>query len=577
MSPERFVAALAAAALLTAGAKATRTSMLRRGTPIDVLALFFVPWAIVLLAFAIPLIDYSTTPVSAWLLLYGSLGTTALGCLAAQRVVRGRGSPIGAAAAATALRSTIDARRLRALWLVCALLGLVGFGLFLDAVDEILDWSAVITDPENVRGVRADSPEFDRAYGVGKVLIYFNQMAFILWTIGLRSGAFSARWTWIRLAGWASILPFLFTVDRSVLFSLLLWAALVHALWPMAVSWRRFFAVVCLGTVTAAICFTAIGNRYGGSLGDHPEITPHLTTRAVDPVVIPYLYLTANIPTFGQLVTDELAPVTYGQMTTLPLVKLGHAAGIPGTSPIGTGVFYPIPFESFSNYGWLGTFWLDFRAAGVLLLAAGVGFAATFAHARFVRAPSIALLWITSLFFYVILFSPFANALTATLTWQHFLLTPIVALVLDRRFAMHAVAMAREVPRRRVLTGLAIAVLAAMASVSVVSTRTGDASSRANVAAELDLAARKAHDVYSKYDRYPGPKSLASQLQVNRPEVDFRPLSVYTEPVPPSPAVAVYTQPGDLFLRARSTDGRVFEIHRSETLGGVTFGPGTRD
>ena len=551
--------------------------MRRRGSPIDVLPLFSVAWALSLCAFAIPLIDYSTTPVSAWLVLYGSLATTALGCIAAQRVVSKRGSPIRGAAAESALRSTIDHKRLRVLWLTCALLGLLGFIFFLVAVDEILGWGAVLTDPETVRVIRAESPRFDRAYGVGKVLIYLNQMAFVLWTIGLRTRAFGGRWRWMKVAGFTSVVPFLFTVDRSVLFSLLLWTALVHLLWPGTVSWRRCAAAVCLGAVVAGIGFTAIGNRYGGSLEDHPEITPYLATRAVDPFVIPYLYLTANIPTFGQLTTDELAPSNYGQMTVLPLVKLGHLAGIPGTAPVGTGVFYPIPFESFSNYGWLGTFWLDFRWAGALLLAGVVGFAASAALSRFAHKPSVALLWIASLLLYVIVFSPFANALTATFTWQQLLLAPIVALSLDRQFAARTMAIVREVARRPVLVGLVIVVAAAMASALLATRRTGDATTHFNVPAELDLAVRNAREVYAEYGRYPGPKSLASQLHVNRPQVDFQPQAVYSDPVPKSPGVAVYSRPEDLFLRAKSADGRVLEVHRSETLGGITFGPGSRD
>ena len=149
--------------------------------------------------------------------------------------------------------------------------------------------------------------------------------------------------------------------------------------------------------------------------------------------MIPYLYLTGNIPAFGQLTQDGLAPVSYGQMSVLPLVKAAHAAGVPGTAPIATGVFYPIPFESFSNYSWLGTFWLDFRAIGVLLLAGLTGLLASYARCRLAQAPSVASIWAASLLMYVIVVSPFANAWTATLVWQYLLLTPVVALALDRR------------------------------------------------------------------------------------------------------------------------------------------------
>jgi hypothetical protein len=32
-----------------------------------------------------------------------------------------------------------------------------------------------------------------------------------------------------------------------------------------------------------------------------------------------------------------------------------------------------------------------------------------------------------------------------------------------------------------------------------------------------------------------------------------------------------------VFLRVRAQDGRIFEVHRTEDEGGITFGPGTRD
>ena len=532
-------------------------------------------WGTILLLFSVPIISYTTTPLVAWLVLYGSIGSTALGCLIARHVTaHGRGMPTQSSAAKL-LVARIRLDRLRLAWLVSAVLGVVGFAAFVYAVDKELGWSAVFTNGEGVREVKRDSAVFQEAYGPWKLLTNFNQVAFILWTVGLRSGAFGGRWRWAYVAGVGSLLPFLFTADRGLLVSLVMWAAVLHLLWPSTPSWRRVALVGVVGVLVAGIGITAIGNRYGGSLAAHPEVAKQAMS-PIDALVIPYLYLTANIPTFGQLTQDGLAPTTSGQMTVLPLIKAVHAVGAPGESPVGTGVFYSIPFQSFSNYGWLGSFWLDLRAPGVLLLSALVGFLASLSRAKLARAPSVAGLWIASLFLYVIVLSPFANALTATLFWQYLLLTPFVAALLDRD-AGRRYAEWLSAPRRRVVTACGVATLLLVATAALLFMRSRDEKRQFNVIAELGLAIRKAQYVHSEEGRYPEPLALTTRLQVNRPEVSFLAQSAYSEELPPAGTIAVYSGPSDVFVRVRDRDGRVFEAHRTEAFGGVTFGPGTRD
>jgi oligosaccharide repeat unit polymerase len=580
MSLERIIAlALGAALIVVAILAVRRADRFSRG-PTDVLALFTGIWGAVLVLFALPLIDYTSTSVSAWLMIYGSIAAVIAACLLADRRDRSSGTH-ERPRSQKELLATLDGTRLRVVWLVSLVLGLIGFVAFAVAVDRVLGWPALFRDPEAVRQVKRDSVNFQSAYGMWKLLTYFNQIAFVIWTVGVRSHAFTGRWRVVGYLGAVSIVPFLLTADRGLLVSLLVWAALLHLIWPARLRWTRLIAYAVVGVLAAAIVATALGNRYGGSIEDHPEVAAQVTESRLSAVAIPYLYVTGNLPTFGQLTQDRLAPRTYGQMSVLPLVKVAHAAGLPGTPPLGTGAFYPIPFESFSNYGWLGTFWLDFGLFGALLLPAMVAYGAARSTAKLSVAPAFWRLWLSSLLLYVLAYSPFANALSTTFTWQYLLLTPVVALTLDPSGAFALRLRLTRIPKskRVALAGGGVASLLVTGAVGVLALRSlqGRDARPADPMAELEIAVRKIHSVYSEDGRYPEPLALATRLQVNRPAVAFRPLQAYTDPLPPQGVIAVYSTPTDVFLRTKTSDGRVFEIHRTEDFGGLTFGPGTRD
>lgn len=572
MSLERIVAALVASMLLVALFVLVRHVRSRLGTPVDVVCLFVAVWAGVLAIFAVPVIMYAPTRAGAWLLVYGAIASGVAGCLLAWRRWKGRAAPVGEQQ--QQLRASIDARRLRLVWLACGVLGFVGFLGFVRAVDRVLGWQAVFSEPGSVRAITRDSLEFQETYGFWKLLTYFNQIAFVMWTVGLRLRVFDGRWRVAALAGFASLLPFVFTADRNLLAAALALTLMVHVLWPWSGSWCRAGVVMAAAIVVAALALTAVGNRYGGSLADHPEVASHVTL-GLGPVAIPYLYLTANIPTFGQLTEDGLAPRTGGQMAVLPAVKAAARAGLIDTAPVETGVFYPIPFEAFSNYSWLGTYWLDFRVLGVLLMPLLVGFLATAARLRLVEKPTFLSLWIAAILLYAVVYSPLSNVLSTSLTWQYLLLGPVLAALLQPETARRWLA-PLLVRRRLLLTACATVAAAGAAALSVLSSRT-PAQREAVTTAQLDEAVQKARYVYERTGRYPISLGVSTRLAVNRPGVLFRPQQTYAAPVPPAGTIAVFTAPKDVFLRTRGDDGRIYEVHRTEEYGGITFGPGTRD
>ena len=579
MTFERVVAAAVGVFLLVMARRCALRAHRDLGSPVDVLALYIALWGSVLVLFAIPLIDYSTTPFVAWLAIYGAI---AAGAGAAWAVGARDDSAIDPVEdRAAALRARIDPRWLRLTWAICALLGALGLLAFVYAVSRVLPWTAVVTDPEAVRQAKSHNVEFQNTYGLWKLLTYFNQVAFIVWTIGLRVGAFRGRWWWIRFAGVASLAPFLLTADRGLLIASVAWAGALHLIWPQRIALRRAFIVAVAAVLLAGIVVSVVGNRYGGSLAGHPEIAASLTTRVADPVAIPYLYLTGNIPTFGRLTNDPLAPLNLGAMTLLPFAKVASRSGLVERAPVGTGVFYPIPFESFSNYSWLGSFWLDFRLPGVLLLSALTVAITAATHRRATTNPSLAALWITSVLLYVLVFSPFVNALTATLTWQFLLLTPAIVVLIDTRVRGRIRSTLSATSMRNRIAGVgAVFVSIALVGVGVAHLRAS--SNAASPVArhpdhELELAIVKVRLVFGELGRYPQAKSLATRLHVNRPAVVFHAQASFTEPVLNPNEIAVFTAPQSVILRVRGRDGRLYEAHRTERWGGWTFGPGTRD
>lgn len=572
MSLERIAAALVASMLLAALIVLIRHARQRLGTPVDVVCLFVATWVGVLLVFAVPVIRYAPTRAEVWLLVYGAIGAAVGGCLLAWRHWTLR--PAALDEQHQQLRATIEPHRLRLVWLASVVLGFVGFLGFLLAIDRVAGWQSVFNDPGTVRGITRDSLEFQDAYGFWKLLTYFNQIAFVMWTIGLRLRMFTGRWRAGGLLGFASLVPFVFTADRNLLAAALALACMVHVLWPWSGSWRRAAIGLTAAILVAAVGLTAIGNRYGSSLADHPELASYATP-ALKSVAIPYLYLTANIPTFGQLTQDDLAPRTEGQMAVLPAVKAAARAGLIDHAPVETGVFYPIPFEAFSNYSWLGSFWLDFRVVGALLMPFLIGYVAAAARLRLAAKPTFLTLWTAALLLYVIVYSPLSNVLSTSLTWQYLLLGPILAAVLQpgtiRRWFSPLLAR-----RRLLLAAFAGTTVVSAGVLFVISSRT-PAVRGPLTATELNEAVEKARHVYERTGRYPISLGLSTRLAVNRPGVLFRPQQTYTAPLPPAGTIAVFTAPKDVFLRTRGGDGRIYEVHRTEEFGGVTFGPGTRD
>ncbi len=560
MAAERITAGIAALVMARFALAASRRARYRYGAVADPLTVFLWVWTASIGLFAIPVIRYTPLGPHAWALVYGSILTFAAGCLLADR---GRASKLRAPADHGGM--TLNRDRLPVVWAIAVVLGLIGFLAFVRAAADVVGLSSVISDPAAIRAARRAGPAFDHLYGPGKVLTYFNQVAFVLWTVGLRTRSFRGRWSAARWLGAISIVPFVFTADRGVMAATVAWAGMLHLFWPRTVNYRRVLQIGAVGFVLAFVVFLAVGARYGSYLSGHPEIAAVSNIQRPGQGVIGYLYVTGNLPTFAQLTHDPLAPVTGGQMSILPIVKLVHAAGVPGTAPVGTGVFYPIPFEAFSNYGWLGTFWLDFRDAGVLLMPFLFAFGCTRIFVRFWRAPTLGWLWALSILMLVVAFSPLANELSTTFVWEHLMLAPVIGLLLAPTLAFRV---------RRL--GLAAALGAtAVAGAGLLALRASSTTKPPDLRRELLTLTVDAHVAYEAQGHFPTPQPLVTRLKVANPGAQLTALSSFLGPIPAAPTIGVFSIGPVLYMRTRQPDGQILEIHRYEVGPGFTFGPGT--
>jgi oligosaccharide repeat unit polymerase len=387
---------------------------------VTVLGLFLAVWGFTLGLFAIPWVRYDHTSLSTWLVIYGSLATFSLGSILAQRRLRGRSFD------AHDRPREFDSGRLRLLWLAAAAVGIVGLAAYIHAVDAVIGWHAMLHDPGAVLRIQSTSQRFKGSYGSYTLLLYSNYVAVMLWTVGLRNGAFSGKWTIARFAGALPVLALLIPASRQLIFILIIWIAAFHILWRPPKGVRRLFFRLSLGVVVLLAFFLAVGGATGSTLRSHPEIKRALTTQTADVFAIPYVYLTADAPLLSKLASDPIRPHTYGQMTVLPLVKLAHVAGLTGVPPEETAAFYPIPFDSYNSSTWLGPFLLDFGLLGCLLLPMVCGFVFTTIGVRAARERSLVSLWLASLALYVVAFTPLNNQLTIAPTWELALLAPVI-------------------------------------------------------------------------------------------------------------------------------------------------------
>lgn len=537
----------------------------------DPLSLFLFVWAIALGLYAIPLVDFAGSSLKAWAAIYASILSFSAGALIVAR-------RMGAGVAGGSIHE-IDATRLRIATATCVGLASIGFLAYLRAIDAVAGWTVVFSDPSTAREVETQSATFATNYGTWKLLTYLGQPAFLLWTIGLRAGAFRGRWLWAAPLGGLSIVPYLFTTSRVLLLTAVIWALFFHLTWKPLAQPRRVAATLVAASVLGAAAFVALGARTGKTIDSYPEVAEQVTVPALNVLAIPYTYAAGAIPVFSQFIDDPNLPHSYGAATLAPAIKVASRAGVGGTPPDQVKAYYPIPFEVFNTSPWIAEFYLDYRLPGVVLMSALFGWALMGLADWVRRRPSLLGTWVLSLLLIGVAVTPFTNRFSIPLTWE----LAVVGLVIcpfatkDLRDSVAGMAAPFRGDRRRVLvaTGAALAAVAIVTFIASVGTSPpAPDPSRADVIAQRMSAASRAVRNQFSHGGYPFAATLASQLHQRDPGVKFIPVA--SSGVVPSEAgaITVLTTATTVSLRAKTSDGRLLElkqIARGRDKG--TYGP----
>jgi oligosaccharide repeat unit polymerase len=558
MTPERYVAAGAAVILAVGAWLATRLARRRMGSAIEPLGVFLFAWSVALGLFAIPWVKFTTSSVTAWLAIYAAILAFAGGCLVAYRLpMKGRPPNVEV--------ERVDPRRLQIVLSVCLVMAWIGFAAFLHAVNDVIGWSKVFTDPQLVRTIQTTSTQFQSAYGPWKLLTYFGGIGFLLWTVGLRLRAFRGGASPLVVLGALSVVPYLFTTDRAQFVTTVVWTGLFHLVWrPVTQLRRAALILVAIGIVTLA-GFMIIGSRRGTSIRNFPDIKRTLATQSLNSLVLPYLYLASDVPIFTQLLRDPNRPHTYGALTFRPVVKLASLAHLAGSPPSQFSSFYPVPFADENVASWLAPFYLDYGLAGCvlvpLLLGAGSASVAKFALSR----RTLLTAWLLATVLLVAAATPVADKFSDPITWElvaaGLILGPILTGSSPRAFLYRARRPGTWTSKSGLIVGsLILALLAIPAVVAVVATRARPPDP-ANVA-ELRTVLRTAAAKAERADHRFGPQgslALVSQLRLSSPNVNYTQLGSGAPP-PVAGTVGVLSTRSATTFRVRSSRGQTIEI-----------------
>ena len=571
MNTERYVAAAAALLLVLSAVLVIRRAWHRYLTPIEPLSLFLIVWALVLGLFAIPWVRYTRSSLSAWFAIYGSIATFSAGAVVAYRMTSRRSEHQFSPAEG----SDLDNGRLRVACFACLVLLAIGFAAFLHAVNDVIGWTSVFTAPSAVRTLETSSQQFQTSYGAWKLFTYFGALGFLIWTIAARKGAFGGRRHWaLWILGPFYIVPYLFTADRTLLLTTLLWATLFHMLWRPIGRIRHFVAGAAVVAVVMVVVFLGLAARVGKTIQHHPEISGALTTRTLDQFALPYVYLTSEAPAMTKLIADPNRPTTYGAMTFRPLVKLASEARLAGTPPALIAPYYPIPFQTFNLFSWVGPFYLDYGMAGCLiipfLLGLGVASASRYALAR----RSFGGTWMLSVLTLATAAAPIADKFSDTITWEIAAVGAVLALVLSPaahplqdsgRRAAGLITRIRQRDRMSWAGAVVAAILVGVVSTAVAGTpsRAADAGSQKSIRATLLAAAARAHREFL-HEGSVDSAALVSQLQLSDPGVNWQEMLAVGEVPAGGGGVAVVTAPKWEAFAARTAKGEVLEVIREE-------------
>jgi oligosaccharide repeat unit polymerase len=327
--------------------------------------------------------------------------------------------------------SAIDRGRFEMLLLALLGFGLVGFVLFLRAVDELFGVAIITSDLGFFRS-RQNTDEYTSRLFFIKFLLYVNWLTPSLTVMYFVVFGRDAR-RWLALVFLLSAATTLFSAERSsfvfiLLTSFFTWYYTRSALEgrPSVKGLTTLVLVVCLGVWY----YVGLGEIMGKSAENMTlhigGVTSTKAPQAVQSLIAPYVTLTGNIAGF-QVYLNKDQHLTWGLFTVLPVTKVLAQLRILKSETIPAEVLemLPIPFD-FNTCTYLYVYYTDWGYPGVLLAPAAIGFVCCWVYRRMRAFPTTGLIIICAMVAHNLIMSVAVNRFIQTPFWLFLTFVPVI-------------------------------------------------------------------------------------------------------------------------------------------------------
>lgn len=370
-------------------------------------------WLCTISAYLLPVIAYTSVSVQTWVAIAGSFVAFVSGCVLVEAWSRrGTRRPRPGDAGIP-----IDRKRLEFAIAVAALIGTLGLAGYIRAINQTVGLSHFLSSPHLIRQAQA-TDAYQQVFGIAKFLDYLNFAVFplcVFYFVAFRGSAHR----WILLLCVPATVAILLSLDRTQPFFVIVWSLATYLL---LVGERHFTirSLLVFGGAAAflLVVFLGVASYVGKTSENNPALrAASKLPKELAPLLVPYSYLTASIPTLEKYI-DVNPPGQYrGAFTLLPLTKIVSGYLGQHASPPEIGAFYDVPFP-FNASTYLNVYYSDFGWPGLVLAPFVIGAAGTALYTRVSAAPSFLNIYSYALLCYAILLSVFANKLVSTFVWE---------------------------------------------------------------------------------------------------------------------------------------------------------------
>ncbi len=385
------------------------------GTLLAPAALFTAIWLFTVGLYFLGLVAYIQIDVTTWAMFAGSGLCFLLGCLLAHLY---GGSDRGEARPS----SGFDAEERRILWTLglTVPLGLLGAAAYVVVVGRLIGYDSFLTHPYLVRDLQS-TDAFRAGFRWPRFLNYLNIFNVALGSYYLaryRTGGSTKLVTGAVLVGFGTTL---LAMDRTMPLAAITWGFFTAEFARgEGRGARRMLARLGVVAALSVGLFVIVASLLGKTLDNNRDAASYVVVSAAyQPLVMPYIYLTGNIPAFQEFVRHTQGGSTQGLFLLLPAAKLMQLTVAPNVRiPEEVGDYYSVPF-SFNTHTWLDVLWSDFGYVGLLCVPVMMGLGTTLLFLRTLRRPTLRVCMLCGLSCYIIINTVFVNKLVSTPLWEY--------------------------------------------------------------------------------------------------------------------------------------------------------------